>query len=130
MKNDKSRFVVGASDFYLSLFICHFSFDGKSFAFCKGFLCVLLGAHASCLPGIRNSEHAGSVRSQGRPPRSPRLYGEILLIGLPCTTKRKILCKLPGIFLREAPGSARILRAGCWTPRARWKLEACAPRDD
>ncbi len=27
--------------------------------------------------GIRNAEHAGSVRSQGRPPRSQRLCGEI-----------------------------------------------------
>ena len=84
MKNDKSRFVVGASDFYLSLFICHFSFDGKSFAFCKGFLCVLLGAHASCVPGVRNSEHAGSVRFQGRPPRTPRLCGEAFWLRLGC----------------------------------------------
>src|SRR5438552_4725412 len=28
MKNDKSQFVVRTSDFYLSLFICHLSFDG------------------------------------------------------------------------------------------------------
>ena len=49
----------------------------KSFAFWKRFLCVLLGAHASCVRGVRNAEHAGSVRSQGRPLRSPRLCGEI-----------------------------------------------------
>src|SRR5881296_1809723 len=36
-------------------------------AFCKGFLCVLLGAHASCVRGVRSGEHTGSVRSQGRP---------------------------------------------------------------
>src|SRR5437667_10841472 len=92
MKNDKSRFVVGASDFYLSLFICHFSFDGKSFAFCKGFLCVLLGAHASCVPGVRNSEHAGSVRSQGRPPRTPRLRGEAFGLFLVAALPRRGIC--------------------------------------
>src|SRR6266568_6508413 len=69
--------------------ICHCSFvishfDGKSLAFCKGFLCVLLGAHASCVPGVRNSEHAGSVRSQGRPPRSPRLRGEAFGVVFGC----------------------------------------------
>src|SRR5438093_1879793 len=34
---------------------------------------VLLGAHASCVQGAGHPGHAGSVRSQGRPPRSLRL---------------------------------------------------------
>src|SRR5207249_6018602 len=105
MKSDKSRFVVGASDFYLSLFLCHFSFDGKSFAFCKGFLCVLLGAHASCVPGVRNSEHAGSVRSQGRPPRTPRLRGEafglFLVAALPRRWNSWSLWSVVGCHLGE-----------------------------
>jgi len=37
MKNDKSQFVVWTSDFYLSLFICHLSFHGKSLRACEGF---------------------------------------------------------------------------------------------
>src|SRR5213594_2473560 len=37
---------------------------------------VLLGAHASCVQGVGHPGHAGSVRSQGRPPRSLRLCSE------------------------------------------------------
>ncbi len=63
----------------------------KSFAFCEGFLCVFLGAHASCVRGVRNAEHAGSVRSQAGPPRSPRLCVRFLVAALlihvsPCGT--------------------------------------------
>src|SRR5881628_2411956 len=39
----------------------------KSFASCQGFSSAgLLGAHASCVQGVRHPGHAGSVRSQGR----------------------------------------------------------------
>src|SRR2546428_11522936 len=39
----------------------------KSFASCQGFFSAgLLGAHASCVQGVRHPGHAGSVRSQGQ----------------------------------------------------------------
>src|SRR5437867_13427832 len=39
----------------------------KSFASCQGFFSAgLLGAHASCVQGVRHPGHAGSVRSRGR----------------------------------------------------------------
>jgi len=41
----------------------------NSFAIWKGFLFVLLGAHASCVLCVRHAGHTGSVRSQGRPLR-------------------------------------------------------------
>ena len=53
----------------------------KSFVFWKGFLCVLLGAHASCVRGVRNAEHAGSVRSQGRNLRVLRVSVSNISIG-------------------------------------------------
>ena len=40
MKNDKAQFVVRTSDFYLSLFICHLSFDRKRVPACEGFSCL------------------------------------------------------------------------------------------
>src|SRR6266516_3330440 len=47
MKNDKWQFIVGTPDFYLSLFICHFSFDRKSVLVAAGLrrvnLCLVAG---------------------------------------------------------------------------------------
>src|SRR6266508_1241347 len=52
------------------------------------FLWVTLGAHASCVLGVRHSGHAGSVRSQGRNLRVLRVSAvRFFWLRLGCTMK-------------------------------------------
>src|SRR5205809_255563 len=53
----------------------------------------------------------GCLRRYGQ--AAPGFYSSVLLTRKPFARRQD--------FPPRAPGSARILCAGCWTPRARWK---------
>src|SRR5438876_4476054 len=60
MKNDQWQFVVRTSDFYLSLFICHFAIGHLS----------SVTLPASSVLCVSDTGHAGCVRSQGHGEKS------------------------------------------------------------
>src|SRR6266508_1499818 len=73
------------------------------------FLWVTLGAHASCVLGVRHSGHAGSVRSQGRNLRVLRVSAvRFFWLRLGCTMK----ISAPLAIRRGAPTST-------WAPATR-----------
>ncbi len=55
---------------------------------CQGFSSAgLLGAHASCVPGVGHRRHAGSVRSQGTSAASASLRVRLGVLALACTAR-------------------------------------------
>src|SRR6266542_2242020 len=82
------------------------------------FLWVILGAHASCVLGVRHSAHAGSVRSQGRNLRVLRVSAvRFFWLRLGCTMKIPAplaIGKSVGAPVRGRPHLGRPHRAyGC-----------------
>src|SRR5205823_5172086 len=71
MKNDKWQFVVRTSDFYLSLFICHFSL-----VICQVFLCALCGREKKCSAGFQPANGPGDAKGviQAHMPARRRRY--------------------------------------------------------
>src|SRR6266498_5366638 len=72
------------------------------------FLWVILGAHASCVLGVRHSAHAGSVRSQGRNLRVLRVSAvRFFWLRLGCTMKIPALLAIRRAPLRWRPQLGR-----------------------